>query len=360
VFTPATSGVLRADVSSPNNVFPAIEVEAAGGPEVLETEPNDGINVAAGRVQAGVTYFVRVRAKDDAPAEYSVDLLLADRLPGDANGDGRVGLDDLNAVRNNFGGVGLGDVNGDGVVNLDDLNDVRNNFGEQVTDPHPADTVAEQENNDTQASANSFALPAGAKVDLVGTSENKDDKDFFTFTAPVDGTLHVEVRAANGNFAAVEVESDASVDVLETEPNNGVNRASGTVQAGQRYFIRARSTEDVPAAYVIELRIEPNASVSSTVDAGRSDPSAIESVPGIALFAERNEDDAAAVDHIVTSDSTPRFFGERHTEDVPPNPSELRRGLRRTRENNVPRATDVAVRQIREFRPGDFWDEIGR
>jgi len=55
-----------------------------------------------------------------------------DRLPGDANGDGRVNIDDLNAVRNNFGNVGVGvegDTNGDGVVNIDDLNAVRNNFG---------------------------------------------------------------------------------------------------------------------------------------------------------------------------------------------------------------------------------------
>jgi hypothetical protein len=48
---------------------------------------------------------------------------------GDTNGDGVVNIDDLNNVRNNFGGAGLGDTNGDGVVNIDDLNNVRNNFG---------------------------------------------------------------------------------------------------------------------------------------------------------------------------------------------------------------------------------------
>jgi hypothetical protein len=53
-------------------------------------------------------------------------------LPGDANGDGRVDLEDLNAVRNNFGATGedvAGDTNGDGRVDLEDLNAVRNNFG---------------------------------------------------------------------------------------------------------------------------------------------------------------------------------------------------------------------------------------
>ncbi len=50
-------------------------------------------------------------------------------LPGDTNNDNKVDLEDLNNVRNNFGGEGLGDANGDGVVDLNDLNDVRNNFG---------------------------------------------------------------------------------------------------------------------------------------------------------------------------------------------------------------------------------------
>jgi len=53
-------------------------------------------------------------------------------LVGDVNGDGTVGLDDLNLVRNNFGAVGIGapgDANGDQRVDLEDLNAVRNNFG---------------------------------------------------------------------------------------------------------------------------------------------------------------------------------------------------------------------------------------
>ncbi len=54
------------------------------------------------------------------------------KAPGDANNDGHVDLEDLNAVRNNFGAAGqdiLGDANGDGRVDLEDLNSVRNNFG---------------------------------------------------------------------------------------------------------------------------------------------------------------------------------------------------------------------------------------
>jgi hypothetical protein len=60
---------------------------------------------------------------------------LVEGQDGDTNGDGTVDLDDLNAVRNNFGATGTpGSTPGDafpfdGVVDLDDLNGVRNNFG---------------------------------------------------------------------------------------------------------------------------------------------------------------------------------------------------------------------------------------
>jgi hypothetical protein len=57
-------------------------------------------------------------------------------IPGDTNGDGSVDIDDINAVRNHFGAVGLADgsLQGDsypfdGIVNIDDLNLIRNNFG---------------------------------------------------------------------------------------------------------------------------------------------------------------------------------------------------------------------------------------
>lgn len=52
-------------------------------------------------------------------------------LEGDADGDADIDLDDLNAVRNNFGGIGLGggDTDNDDDVDLDDLNAVRNGFG---------------------------------------------------------------------------------------------------------------------------------------------------------------------------------------------------------------------------------------
>jgi len=63
-------------------------------------------------------------------------------VPGDTDGDGDVDLDDLFAVRNNFGttsGATLadGDTDGDGDVDLDDLFAVRNNFGTGLIVPEP-------------------------------------------------------------------------------------------------------------------------------------------------------------------------------------------------------------------------------
>lgn len=58
-------------------------------------------------------------------------------LTGDTDADGDVDLDDLNHVRNNFGGTGLGDTDDDNDVDLDDLNAVRNNFGAVGVQPVP-------------------------------------------------------------------------------------------------------------------------------------------------------------------------------------------------------------------------------
>jgi len=63
-------------------------------------------------------------------------------IPGDADRDGDVDLEDLFIVRNNYGGPGgwsEGDFSGDGFVGLADLFDVRNNFTGSLTPiPEPA------------------------------------------------------------------------------------------------------------------------------------------------------------------------------------------------------------------------------
>jgi hypothetical protein len=75
-----------------------------------------------------VTYFHELRASA-ATVEFNFTPGEVPVIPGDTNGDQIVNVNDLNNVRNNFDGTGLGDANADGVVDIEDLNLVRNNFG---------------------------------------------------------------------------------------------------------------------------------------------------------------------------------------------------------------------------------------
>lgn len=65
---------------------------------------------------------------DDLPIHFII--VPSDTPIGDTDGDWDIDLDDLNTIRNNFGGAGPGDFNQNGIVDLDDFNLVRNQFGE--------------------------------------------------------------------------------------------------------------------------------------------------------------------------------------------------------------------------------------
>src|SRR5262249_29505437 len=104
-------------------------------------------------------------------------------------------------------------------------------------------------------SATMITLTPGAETTVTGTSANHDDKKFFVFTAPASGRLTVTVETTNGVFAQAEVEGPNQVDVLETQPNNGINTATGDIVAGQTYVLRMRAPQDVPAAFVVHLRL---------------------------------------------------------------------------------------------------------
>ncbi len=87
-------------------------------------------------VEAALTGEALVSAAD---AVAGIDnLSISPPLPGDTNFDGKVDLADLNNIRNNFAGMGIGDTAPfDGDVDLDDLNAVRNNFGAGGANPVP-------------------------------------------------------------------------------------------------------------------------------------------------------------------------------------------------------------------------------
>jgi len=111
-----------------------------------------------GELAPGKTYRLQYRFMIDggggvnALAHGGLDFVIGDPvIPGtigDANGDGRVDIDDLNSVRNRFGSSGPADgsLSGDtfpydGAVDIDDLNAVRNHFGQVAAAPEPSAIV---------------------------------------------------------------------------------------------------------------------------------------------------------------------------------------------------------------------------
>ncbi len=109
--------------------------------------------------------------------------------------------------------------------------------------------------DDNRAGAARVQFDANGRARLTGTSVNHDDKHFFVFTPAASGTLGVTVQTTNGKFAKLQIENAAGVKVFETEPNDGVNTATGTVQAGVTYFVRLRSPDSGPATYVVDLTL---------------------------------------------------------------------------------------------------------
>lgn len=71
-----TSGILKIEVSTDGGGLAQVEVTDAGGVELFETQPNDGIHSGSLTVVEGQSYFIRLRAKDDTAAAYVVSLEL--------------------------------------------------------------------------------------------------------------------------------------------------------------------------------------------------------------------------------------------------------------------------------------------
>ncbi len=78
-------------------------------------------------------YFLSVAVLDNVRNTYSLTFGIAGACLGDANGDGRIDLTDLNIILSNFGASGApgltGDVNADGIVDFNDLNLTLVRFG---------------------------------------------------------------------------------------------------------------------------------------------------------------------------------------------------------------------------------------
>jgi Ca2+-binding RTX toxin-like protein len=225
IFTAEATGTLTAAVQTAagTTTFAQVEIEDPASAKVLETDPANGTNTATGQVTAGQTYAVRLRAPSTDPAAYAVTLTLA---PAGSSG---------------------------GTV--------------------PAGAVSESEPNDTPAAANPFALDSGNLATLSGTADGKDDRDFFRFTAPSAGALTATLRSTNGTLAKLEIEDASGHEALELQPNDGQTTGTFQLVAGRTYFVRLRSASSSPAAYALDLSLNPTDTTTGTTTTTGNDDS---------------------------------------------------------------------------------------
>lgn len=106
------------------------------------------------------------------------------------------------------------------------------------------------------ATATAITVTPGQATVLTGTSLNHDDRKFFRFTPSRSGTLRVVVESSNGVFAQVEVENAiTSANVLETDPNDGVNTATGPVTGSTPYLLRVRAPRNAAAQFTVRVTL---------------------------------------------------------------------------------------------------------
>lgn len=116
-------------------LIPTITIHARyarSAPLTGETH-NPGDVLIEGWLDDGSFFRFESLNEDDAPGLTLINVTPTDDpLPflRDADGDSDLDIADLNAVRNNFGGQGIGDIDESGTVDIADLNLVRNGFGQ--------------------------------------------------------------------------------------------------------------------------------------------------------------------------------------------------------------------------------------
>lgn len=226
-FVAPASGSLSAAVRSTGAGRARLQVEDSAGNSLFETQPNDGVNGGRVNLAAGQTYFLRLRSANNAAAAYMVDLLFDDSTaPGGGTGGGG---DDGGG--DDGGGGGGGGTGGGGSV------------------------VAETELNNERSLANAFAFDAAGAATLTGTSQNREDRDFFVMTPTRSGQVTALVASTGGPVAQLEVEDAAGLTIFETEPNDGINGGRFQVTAGRVYYVRMRAVGDVASAYRVSLSL---------------------------------------------------------------------------------------------------------
>lgn len=197
-----------------------LEVNSRSGTQVFESEPNDGLNAGSWQASAGETYLLRIRANDRGPAEYAVELTTGQG----GNSGGSTG-----------GSSGSG--SGSNIVN-----------GNEV------------EPNNKPELATSAVLSASAPVTLTGAA-SKRDRDFFRVQTDSSGVVTVDT----GNSGIkVSIETQSGQKLFESEPQDGVTRASFDVTAGAVFFVRARGTGSEVSQYALTFTLAGGAPTGAT------------------------------------------------------------------------------------------------
>lgn len=115
-------------------------------PTGWDTYIDQGV-LPAGVYDVSVFAFSSLNGLNGTQSEGTASLTI--QLLGDANLDGVVGLEDLNAVLASWnhtatpGDAGIGDLNGDGFVGINDLNEVLGNWNADVRPPVAATAIPE-------------------------------------------------------------------------------------------------------------------------------------------------------------------------------------------------------------------------
>ena len=229
-FTASESGAIA--VVPSGAISPKISVENGAGEKLFETDPNDGIVQGSFQVNVGDRVYVRVRGANDSVGNYSIQL--------------------TGGATDNPGGG-----------------------GDPGTGGNPADVVDEVEPNDRIGTATNADLGEDGRVRLRGTSENDDDKDYFRIVAAESGRLNISVFADGGPIAKLEVSDAAGNDIIDTDPNDGINSVSLQVSSGQTLFLRLRATDSTPSPYNVDVVLAADTDAADLNGDGRVDASDI-------------------------------------------------------------------------------------
>ena len=100
-------------------------------------------------------------------------------------------------------------------------------------------------------------VPSGTLTQAVttfdGTSANSADRKYFSFAVPTTRAVQIQLSRVGGDFAKLELENSAGVDVFELEPKNGISTGTVILQGNSTYILRVRAANDAAAQFRVTL-----------------------------------------------------------------------------------------------------------